>query len=104
MVEKRHQQDDLLVPFLFDDLILYFTNLIPLHLFYYLQADQMFRYLHSRVNFTINALSYQFEKNAIGRWVLDVLRIFWDLVKIMVPILLVVRGIELLGWISVYTT
>lgn len=61
----------------------------------------MFRYLHNRLNLNINALSYQFEKNAIGRWILDVWRIFWDLVKIMVPILLVVRVIELLGWISI---
>lgn len=61
----------------------------------------MIRYLYNKINFSVNTLSYQFEKSATGRWALDVLRIFWDLVKIMVPILLVVRVIELLGWISI---
>ncbi|ETX10171.1 membrane protein [Marinomonas ushuaiensis DSM 15871] len=53
------------------------------------------------MNHIADALFYQCEKTAIGRWVFDVLGIFWSLVKIMVPILLVVRIIELLGWISI---
>ncbi len=61
----------------------------------------MIRYLSNKINPSLSAFSYQFEKNAAGRWILDVWRIFWGLVKIMVPILLVVRVIELLGWISI---
>lgn len=61
----------------------------------------MIRYIRNKINLSLNALSYQLERSAIGHWALDVFRIFWGLIKIMVPILLVVRVIELLGWISV---
>ncbi len=61
----------------------------------------MIRYILNKINLGLNALSYQLGRSAIGHWALDVFRIFWSLVKIMVPILLVVRVIELLGWISV---
>jgi spore maturation protein SpmB len=36
----------------------------------------------------------------LKQWLLEVWMIFWALVKIMVPILLVVRVIELLGWVE----
>ncbi|MFT5117883.1 MAG: hypothetical protein ACI9NY_001416 [Kiritimatiellia bacterium] len=35
-----------------------------------------------------------------GRWLIEVWLIFWSLVKIMLPMLLLVRFIELLGWIE----
>ena len=40
-------------------------------------------------------------KAAIKNWLVDVWLIYWALVKIMVPVLLIVRVIELLGWIEV---
>jgi hypothetical protein len=39
-------------------------------------------------------------KTAVTTWLGEVWLIFWALVKIMVPILLIVRAIELLGWIE----
>ncbi|MGS2718866.1 hypothetical protein ACVBE9_11875 [Eionea flava] len=42
----------------------------------------------------------QLEQSIVGRWVLEVWLIFWSLVKIMLPVLLIVRAIELLGWIT----
>lgn len=40
-------------------------------------------------------------KSVVGRWLLDVLHIFWGLIKIMIPVLIIVRVIELLGWVTV---
>jgi hypothetical protein len=40
-------------------------------------------------------------KAAIKNWLVEVWSIYWALVKIMVPVLLIVRVIELLGWIEV---
>jgi len=36
----------------------------------------------------------------LKRWLSEVWMIFWSLVKIMVPILLIVRFIELMGWVE----
>lgn len=36
----------------------------------------------------------------IGRWILEVWLIFWSLLKIMLPVLIVVRLIEIMGWIT----
>lgn len=36
----------------------------------------------------------------LRKWLAEVWLIFWSLVKIMVPVLLLVRGVELLGWID----
>ncbi len=47
-----------------------------------------------------NLLSWGALKAATSDWLLEVWIIFWTLVKIMVPILLIVRVIELLGWIE----
>ena len=40
-------------------------------------------------------------KAAIKDWLIEVWLIYWALIKIMVPVLLIVRVIELLGWIEV---
>jgi hypothetical protein len=40
-------------------------------------------------------------KLAIKNWLVEVWSIYWALVKIMVPVLLIVRVIELFGWIEV---
>ncbi|REG83210.1 hypothetical protein [Marinomonas pollencensis] len=60
----------------------------------------MIRSFRSHILNRLEALSQQAERNSLGRWFVDVCRIFWGLVKIMIPILLVVRAIELMGWIS----
>ncbi|MGH1487559.1 MAG: hypothetical protein ACRBCI_15200 [Cellvibrionaceae bacterium] len=39
-------------------------------------------------------------KHGCKRWLAEVWMIFWSLVKIMVPILFVVRFIELMGWVD----
>ena len=38
---------------------------------------------------------------AVKHWLIEVWLIYWALVKIMVPVLLIVRVIEVLGWIEV---
>jgi hypothetical protein len=48
-----------------------------------------------------NYLSLFAVKMAVIDWLSEVWLIYWALVKIMVPILLIVRFIELLGWIEV---
>jgi hypothetical protein len=40
-------------------------------------------------------------KAAIKDWLIEAWLIYWALIKIMVPVLLIVRVIELLGWIEV---
>ncbi|MGB7390403.1 hypothetical protein, partial [Marinomonas sp.] len=60
----------------------------------------MIRSFQHRIQSRLHTLSQQAERNRIGRWLMDVCRIFWGLAKIMIPILLVVRMIELLGWIN----
>ncbi|MCV2402242.1 hypothetical protein OFY17_05000 [Marinomonas sp. C2222] len=46
-------------------------------------------------------LTRALQANIIGRWFLEVVYIFWGLIKIMVPVLIIVRVIELLGWVTV---
>jgi hypothetical protein len=48
-----------------------------------------------------NLLSLFAVKMAVIDWLCEVWLIFWALVKIMVPVLLIVRVIELFGWIEV---
>jgi len=48
-----------------------------------------------------NLLSFFAVKMAVIDWLCEVWLIFWALVKIMVPVLLIVRVIELFGWIEV---
>jgi hypothetical protein len=39
-------------------------------------------------------------RTMVGRWILEVWLIFWSLLKIMLPVLIVVRFIEIMGWIT----
>ena len=48
-----------------------------------------------------NFLDFNVVKAAIKDWLIEVWLIYWALIKIMVPVLLIVRVIELLGWIEV---
>ena len=48
-----------------------------------------------------NFLDLTAVKAAIKGWLIEVWLIYWALIKIMVPVLLIVRVIELLGWIEV---
>lgn len=48
-----------------------------------------------------NFLDLTAVKAAIKDWLIEVWLIYWALIKIMVPVLLIVRVIELLGWIEV---
>ena len=46
-------------------------------------------------------MDFNVVKAAIKDWLIEVWLIYWALIKIMVPVLLIVRVIELLGWIEV---
>ena len=60
----------------------------------------MTRAFSHRIRSRLTRVSAQIERNIAGQWLLDVCRIFWGLAKIMIPILLLVRVIELLGWVN----
>lgn len=56
--------------------------------------------IRSRVSDTINTAEKSLARTLFGRWVLEVWLIFWSLLKIMLPVLIVVRFIEIMGWIT----
>ncbi|MDB4837145.1 hypothetical protein OAH87_01625 [Marinomonas sp.] len=61
----------------------------------------MFRLFKGSINPLFSTALLKLDNTSVGRWLKDVCRIFWELVKIMVPILVVVRVVELLGLITV---
>ena len=52
------------------------------------------------MNARTNPLTLKSIKASLKDWLAEVWMIFWSLVKIMVPVLLVVRLVDLMGWIE----
>jgi hypothetical protein len=60
--------------------------------------------IFSNTRLRLSTMSYQLaaglNRTVIGRWILEVWLIFWSLLKIMLPVLIIVRFIEIMGWIT----
>jgi len=64
----------------------------------------LFNNIRSRLLIGVNYIGSLLNRTIVGRWILrwllEVWLIFWSLLKIMLPVLIVVRFIEVMGWIT----